>query len=176
MNYWHNLANSGLLIGLAFLVPITSSAAPSPKEPIAISELKPLEGGIVLPDKPLPAEDIKPLPSEDKPLLEGKCLSEFQIGTMKTILQDVKKAAIQGKLDEATDKFNEFAGGPWEEASKELKINSPTKYNDIEAKIGKIDTILSSQRHNVKTKSRRLKFIQEVTNLINAVVRAGKNC
>jgi hypothetical protein len=170
MNYWRNLMNSGLLIGSTFLVPIISSAVPLPKDNIAISESKPLRGGEIKPDKPLPAEDIKATPVEDIPY---KDLSQSQVNVMKAMLQDAKKRAMEGNLSDGIMAFNEFAAGPWEEAAQQLKKRSPNKHKAIDASIKKIDDIIRKTSKN-NMKPTRLKFIKEVTKLINAVTRAGQ--
>jgi hypothetical protein len=176
MNNWHNLMNSSLLIGLTLFMPIYSSAIPLPTENIAILQSKPLRRGEVKPDKPLPTADVKPT-NKIIPSLSSNCLSQSQIVAMKTYLQEARNRAIKGRLVDAVETFNEFAGGPWEEAAKEFKIKDPSKYNDINMFIRKIDDISALRnKPRTNTKSLRLKFIKEVTNLINAVVKAGQDC
>jgi hypothetical protein len=128
---------SGSAAPSASAAPKTGDAAPiKPKEP-----LKPLVAGTVAPDKPIPAEDIKPKVADEKPkpalVLGG--LSEGQMKTMKTMLDDAKKAVDAGKMDEAKSKFDEFAGGPWTEAAKELKTKSAPKHDDIDKAIKAVD-------------------------------------
>jgi hypothetical protein len=172
MNYRYSLANSGLMIGLIFLLPITGFAVPLRESNIEIVESKPLESGEVKPDIPLPADDVKAKP--DIPL-PHRHLSQSQVKAMNTMLQEAKRRAIAGNLSDGIGAFDEFAGGLWEEAAKELKIGSPKKYNDINARINKIDDIIRKKSKN-NIRPLRLKFIKEVTNLINAVVKAGQDC
>jgi hypothetical protein len=112
-------------------------AAPKPNAPT-----KPLVAGEVKPDKPLPAEDVKAKPEPEKPkaLVQGG-LSESQINTMKAQLDDAKKDLAAGKVEDAKNKFNEFAGdgGPWSIASKDLKPKSAEKNSAIEAAIKAVD-------------------------------------
>jgi hypothetical protein len=179
MNYRYSLANSGLMIGLTLLLPITVFAAPLWEGNVAILESKPPELGEVKPDIPLPAEDVEPkIPLDDvkvKPPLLHRQLSRSQVKSMTTMLQEAKTRAIKGNFSDGIGAFNEFAGGPWGEVSQELKIGSPKKYNDINARINKIDDIIRKKSKN-NIRPLRLKFIKEVTNLINAVVKAGQDC
>jgi hypothetical protein len=170
MNYRYSLANSGLTIGLTLLLPITVFAAPLWEGNVAILESKPPELGEVKPDIPLPADDVKVKP----PLLHRQ-LSRSQVKSMTTMLQEAKTRAIKGDFSDGIGAFNEFAGWPWGEVSQELKIGSPKKYNDINARINKIDDIIRKKSKN-NIRPLRLKFIKEVTNLINAVVKAGQDC
>jgi hypothetical protein len=152
---------------------MVSSATPSQKNDSEFLASEPLKPGEVKPDKPLPAEDVKPKPTT-RPVGNG-CLSKSQILTMRDILQEARKTAIRGKLKEALDKFDEFAGGLWDEAAHGLKIKSPKLHGDINARIKKIDditrkfSITKTRQH----KQLRIKFIKEVTNLINAIDPAG---
>jgi hypothetical protein len=119
----------------------TNSDKSTAPKPIAPS--KPLAAGEVKPDKPLPAEDVKvkPEPEKTKPALVQGGLSESQINTMKTQLEDAKKDLAAGKVEDAKSKFNEFAGdgGSWSIASKELKPKSAEKNSAIEAAIKAVD-------------------------------------
>jgi hypothetical protein len=111
--------------------PKDNSPVSAPK-PLAAT--KPLEKGEVKEDKPLPPKDIEAkAPEKPKPAQGG--LSESQLKSMKTSLDDAKKEADAGKIDDAMTKYNEFAGGTWPEAEKELKTKSADKHGAIEAAI-----------------------------------------
>jgi hypothetical protein len=140
----------------------TTAAAPKP-----LAATKPLEKGEVKEDKPLPAEDVKakPLP-EIKPALVQGGLSESQLKAMKTALDDAKKEADAGKIDDAITKYNEFAGGTWPEAEKELKTKAADKHGAIEAAIKVADEA-------GKTKD-KAKLSKALTDLLAAVEKAKK--
>jgi hypothetical protein len=116
-----------------------STSAASAIKPLAAT--KPLVAGTIAPDKPLPAEDVKakPVAETPKPALVQGGLSESQIKTMKTMLDDAKKAVDAGKMDDAKAKFDEFAGGPWTDAAKELKTKSAPKHDDVDKAIKAVD-------------------------------------
>jgi hypothetical protein len=130
--------------------------------PLPIS--KPLSSGEIKLDLPLPAEDVmaKPVPKSPEPSSQG--LSESQIKAMKNMLEDAKKDADIGRLDEAIGKYNEFAAGPWEEAASELKVKARNKYLAIEAAIKVADEAAKSKD--------KAKFSQALTRLIAAVEQA----
>ncbi len=134
-------------------------------QPLAAS--KPLVAGEVKPDKPLPPKDIeaKPIPETPKPALVQGGLSESQMKTMKTMLDDARKAADTGSVDDAVIKFNEFFG-PWDEAAKELKTKAADKHGAIEAAIKVAD-----EASKAKDKA---KLSKAITDLLAAVEKAKK--
>jgi hypothetical protein len=138
--------------------------ATAPK-PLAAS--KPLVPGEIKPDKPLPPKDVeaKPVPETPKPALAQGGLSESQMKTMKTMLDDAKKAADTGSVDDAISKFNEFFG-PWDEAAKELKTKAADKHGAIEAAIKVAD-----EAGKAKDKA---KLSKAITDLLTAVEKAKK--
>jgi hypothetical protein len=140
----------------------TVAAAPKP-----LAATKPLVAGEVKPDKPLPPKDIeaKPLPETPKPALVQGGLSEGQMKTMKTMLDDAKKAADTGTVDDAVSKFNEFFG-PWDEAAKELKTKAADKHSAIEAAIK-----IADEASKAKDKA---KLSKALTDLLAAVEKAKK--
>jgi hypothetical protein len=142
--------------------PKDTTVATAPK-PLAAS--KPLVAGEVKPDKPLPPKDIeaKPVPETPKPVQGG--LSESQMKTMKTMLDDAKKAADTGSVDDAVSKFNEFFG-PWDEAAKELKTKAADKHGAIETAIKVAD-----EAGKAKDKA---KLSKAITDLLLAVEKAKK--
>jgi hypothetical protein len=144
--------------------PKDTTVATAPK-PLAAS--KPLVAGEVKPDKPLPPKDIeaKPVPETPKPALVQGGLSESQMKTMKTMLDDAKKAADTGSVDDAVSKFNEFFG-PWDEAAKELKTKAADKHGAIEAAIKVAD-----EAGKAKDKA---KLSKAITDLLTAVEKAKK--
>jgi soluble cytochrome b562 len=114
----------------------TVAAAPKP-----LAATKPLVAGDIKPDKPLPVEDVKvkPVAETPKPELIQGGLSKSQMDAMKVMLDDTKKALDTGKMEDAKAKFGEFAGGPWEEAAKELKTKAATKHDEIDKAIKSVD-------------------------------------
>jgi flagellum-specific peptidoglycan hydrolase FlgJ len=142
----------------------TTTVATAPK-PLAAS--KPLVAGEVKPDKPLPPKDIeaKPVPETPKPALVQGGLSESQMKTMKTMLDDAKKAADTGSVDDAVSKFNEFFG-PWDEAAKELKTKAADKHGAIETAIKVAD-----EAGKAKDKA---KLSKAIADLLVAVEKAKK--
>jgi hypothetical protein len=140
----------------------TVAAAPKP-----LAATKPLVAGEVKPDKPLPPKDIeaKPVPETPKPALAQGGLSEGQMKTMKAMLDDAKKAADTGSVDDAVGKFNEFFG-PWDEAAKELKTKAADKHTAIEAAIKVAD-----EAGKAKDKA---KLSKAITDLLAAVEKAKK--
>lgn len=144
--------------------PKDTTVAAAPK-PLAAS--KPLVAGEIKPDKPLPPKDIeaKPVPETPKPALVQGGLSEGQMKTMKTMLDDAKKAADTGSVDDAIGKFNEFFG-PWDEAAKELKTKAADKHGAIEAAIKVAD-----EASKAKDKA---KLSKAITDLLAAVEKAKK--
>jgi hypothetical protein len=144
--------------------PKDTTVAVAPK-PLAAS--KPLVAGEIKPDKPLPPKDIeaKPVPETPKPALVQGGLSEGQMKTMKTMLDDAKKAADTGTIDDAVSKFNEFFG-PWDEAAKELKTKAADKHSAIEAAIKVAD-----EAGKAKDK---VKLSKAITDLLAAVEKAKK--
>jgi hypothetical protein len=144
--------------------PKDTTVATAPK-PLAAS--KPLVAGEVKPDKPLPPKDIeaKPVPETPKPALVQGGLSESQMKTMKTMLDDAKKAADTGSVEDAVGKFNEFFG-PWDEAAKELKTKAADKHSAIEAAIKVAD-----EAGKAKDKA---KLSKAITDLLAAVEKAKK--
>ncbi len=144
--------------------PKDTTVAVAPK-PLAAS--KPLVAGEIKPDKPLPPKDIeaKPVPETPKPALVQGGLSEGQMKTMKTMLDDAKKAADTGTIDDAVSKFNEFFG-PWDEAAKELKTKAADKHSAIEAAIKVAD-----EAGKAKDKA---KLSKAITDLLAAVEKAKK--
>jgi hypothetical protein len=138
----------------------STATAPKPLPPT-----KPLAKGEVKEDKPLPPEDVKAKPvPETKPALVQGGLSESQMKAMKTMLDDAKKDADAGKLDEAIGKYNEFPDGPWKEAASELKTKSADKHTAIEAAIKTAD-----EASKAKDKA---KFSKALTDLLAAVEKA----
>ncbi len=139
----------------------TIATAPKP-----LAATKPLEKGEIKPDKPLPVEDVKvkPVPEKPKAALVQGGLSESQLKSMKTALDDAKKETDAGKIDEAITKYNEFAGGTWPEAEKELKTKSADKHSAIEAAIKTAD-----EASKAKDKA---KFSKALTDLLAAVEKA----
>jgi hypothetical protein len=144
--------------------PKDTTVATAPK-PLAAS--KPLVAGEVKPDKPLPPKDIeaKPVPETLKPALVQGGLSESQMKTMKTMLDDAKKAADTGSVDDAVGKFNEFFG-PWDEAAKELKTKAADKHGAIETAIKVAD-----EAGKAKDKA---KLSKAIADLLVAVEKAKK--
>ncbi len=140
----------------------TVAAAPKP-----LAATKPLVAGEIKPDKPLPPKDIeaKPVPETPKPALAQGGLSEGQMKTMKAMLDDAKKAADTGSVDDAVGKFNEFFG-PWDEAAKELKTKAADKHTAIEAAIKVAD-----EAGKAKDKA---KLSKAITDLLAAVEKAKK--
>jgi hypothetical protein len=138
----------------------STASAPKPLPPS-----KPLEKGEIKADKPLPAEDVKakPVPETPKPALVQGGLSESQLKAMKTMLDDAKKAADTGSIDDAVGKFNEFFG-PWDEAAKELKTKAADKHGAIEAAIKVAD-----EAGKAKDKA---KLSKALTDLLAAVEKA----
>jgi hypothetical protein len=175
MGYWRNLANSGLLIGLTFLVPVSSFALPPQKNISGILASELLKPGEISPDKPLPAEDVPARPINETEPVDGGCLSRSQVRTMKTMLQNARNLATRGKLEDAMNSYNEFVG-PWDEVAQNLKRKSPKTHADINARINKIDDIFKKFSKTRQRKQLRSKFIKEVTNLINAIDQAGLGC
>jgi hypothetical protein len=115
--------------------PKDNSPVSAPK-PLAAS--KPLEKGEIKEDKPLPPKDVEPkAPEKPKPELGG--LSKSQMEAMKVMLDDTKKSLDAGKMEDAKSKFGEFAGGPWEDAAKELKTKAATKHDEIAKAIKSVD-------------------------------------
>ncbi len=143
--------------------PKDNSVASAPKP---LAPTKPLEKGEVKEDKPLPAEDVKakPVPEKPKPALIQGGLSESQMKAMKTMLDDAKKDADAGKLDEAIGKYNEFPDGPWKEAASELKTKAADKHTAIEAAIK-----IADEASKAKDKA---KFTKALTDLLAAVEKA----
>ncbi len=143
--------------------PKDNSTVTAPK-PLAAT--KPLEKGEIKEDKPLPAEDVKvkPIPEKPKPALVQGGLSESQLKAMKTALDDAKKEADAGKIDDAVTKYNEFAGGTWPEAEKELKTKSADKHGAIEAAIKVADEAGKSKD--------KAKLSKALTDLLAAVEKA----
>jgi hypothetical protein len=128
----------------------TASAAPAsgtkPVAPAANPATKPLVAGDVKPDVPLPPKDVEvKAPVTLKPTLAQGGLSESQMGTMKGLLKEAKEAADAGKMDDAKNKFNEFVGGSWEEAAKELKTKSASKYESIDKAIKAVDAAIADK-------------------------------
>jgi hypothetical protein len=148
-----------------------ANTTPAPKKrkksknfnPLPIS--KPLSSGEIKLDLPLPAEDVmaKPVPKSPEPSFQGR-LSGSQIKAMKNILEDAKKDADAGKLDEAIGKYNEFPDGPWKDAADQLKTEATDKYLAIEAAIKVADEAAISKD--------TAKFSQALTRLIAAVKQA----
>jgi hypothetical protein len=139
----------------------STASAPKPLPPS-----KPLEKGEIKEDKPLPPKDIEPKAVADKPkpaLIQGG-LSESQMKAMKTMLDDAKKDAESGKLDEAIGKYNEFPDGPWKEAAGELKTKAADKHSAIEAAIK-----IADEASKAKDKA---KFSKALTDLLAAVEKA----
>lgn len=117
--------------------PKDNSTASAPKP---LAPTKPLVAGEIKPDKPLPEKDIEPKAVQTpKPELAQGGLSKSQMDTMKSILDDTKKSLDAGKMEDAKNKFGEFAGGPWEEAAKELKTKAATKHDEIDKAIKAVD-------------------------------------
>jgi hypothetical protein len=85
----------------------------------------------IAPDVPLPPADIVAKPAPAKSVAEQGGLSKSQIDTMKTTLDEAKKLADGGKLKEAVEKYNEFAGGSWDEAVKDPKAKGNAKFEAI---------------------------------------------
>ena len=137
----------------------------TPPKPLAAS--KPLVPGEVKPDKPLPEKDIvaKQVPETPKLALVQGGLSENQMKTMKTMLDDAKKAADTGSIDDAVSKYNEFFG-PWDEASKELKTKAADKH-------GAIETAIKAADEASKAKD-KAKLSKAITDLLAAVEKAKK--
>jgi hypothetical protein len=101
---------------------------PTPKKSISDSQLvKPS----IAPDVPLPSADVVAKPAPAKVVAEQGGLSKSQIDTMKTTLDEAKKLADGGKLKEAVEKYNEFAGGSWDEATKDPKAKGNSKFDTI---------------------------------------------
>jgi hypothetical protein len=143
--------------------PKDNSTASAPKP---LAPTKPLAKGEIKEDKPLPAEDVKvkPVPEKPKPALVQGGLSESQLKAMKTMLDDAKKDADAGKLDEAIGKYNEFPDGPWKEAASELKTKAADKHTAIEAAIKTADEASKSKD--------KAKFSKALTDLLAAVEKA----
>ncbi len=138
----------------------SGSTASAPK-PLAAT--KPLVAGEIKPDKPLPEKDIEAkAPEKPKPVQGG--LSESNVKAMKTMLDDAKKDADAGKLDEAIGKYNEFPDGPWKEAAGELKTKAADKHTAIEAAIKAADEAAKSKD--------KAKFTKALTDLLAAVEKA----
>jgi hypothetical protein len=139
----------------------STAAAPKPLPPS-----KPLEKGEIKEDKPLPPKDIEPkaVPDKPKPALVQGGLSESQMKAMKTMLDDAKKDADAGKIDEAIGKYNEFPDGPWKEAAGELKTKAADKHGAIEAAIK-----IADEASKAKDKA---KFSKALTDLLAAVEKA----
>ena len=115
--------------------PKDNATAPKPLPPT-----KPLAAGEIKPDKPLPEKDIEvKVPDKPKPELVQGGLSKSQMDAMKVMLDDTKKSLDAGKMEDAKSKFGEFAGGPWEDAAKELKTKAATKYDEIDKAIKTVD-------------------------------------
>jgi hypothetical protein len=108
--------------------------------PKPLTASKPLVAGEVKPDKPLPVEDVKakPVAETPKPALVQGGLSEGQMKTMKTMLEDAKKAADSGTMEDAGKKFDEFFG-PWDDAAKELKTKASGKHDAVAAAVKAAD-------------------------------------
>jgi hypothetical protein len=105
----------------------TKEQASTPKKSVDDSKLiKPS----IAADKPLPEADVTAKPAPVKVEEQGG-LSKSQIDTMKTTLEEAKKLADGGKLKEAVDKYNEFAGGSWETASQDPKAKGNSKIDAI---------------------------------------------
>lgn len=104
--------------------------------PKPLTASKALVAGEVKPDKPLPVEDVKakPVPETPKAALVQGGLSEGQMKTMKTMLEDAKKAADSGTMEDASKKFDEFFG-PWDDAAKELKTKAAGKHDAVAAAV-----------------------------------------
>jgi hypothetical protein len=140
--------------------PKDNSTASAPK-PLAAT--KPLVAGEIKPDKPLPEKDIEVKASEKPKPAQGG-LSESQLKSMKTALDDAKKEADAGKIDDAMAKYNEFAGGTWPEAEKELKTKAADKHGAIEAAIK-----IADEAGKTKDKA---KLSKALTDLLAAVEKA----
>jgi hypothetical protein len=140
----------------------TVAAAPKP-----LAATKALVAGEIKPDKPLPPKDIeaKPVPETPKTELAQGGLSPGQMKTMKAMLDDAKKAADTGSIEDAVVKFNEFFG-PWDEAAKELKTKAADKHGAIEAAIKVAD-----EAGKAKDKA---KLSKAITDLSAAVEKAKK--
>jgi hypothetical protein len=140
----------------------TVAAAPKP-----LAATKALVAGEIKPDKPLPPKDIeaKPVPETPKTELAQGGLSPGQMKTMKAMLDDAKKAADTGSVEDAVVKFNEFFG-PWDEAAKELKTKAADKHGAIEAAIKVAD-----EAGKAKDKA---KLSKAITDLSAAVEKAKK--
>jgi hypothetical protein len=138
-----------------------NASAPKP-----LAATKPLEKGEIKEDKPLPPKDIEPkaVPDKPKPALIQGGLSESQMKTMKSALEEAKKEADAGKIDDAMNKYNEFAGGTWPEAEKELKTKAADKHGAIEAAIK-----IADEAGKAKDKA---KLSKALTDLLAAVEKA----
>jgi hypothetical protein len=140
--------------------PKDNSTASAPK-PLAAT--KPLVAGEIKPDKPVPEKDVEvKVPEKPKPAQGG--LSESNVKAMKTMLDDAKKDADAGKLDEAIGKYNEFPDGPWKVAADELKTKAADKHGAIEAAIK-----IADEASKAKDKA---KFSKALTDLLAAVEKA----
>jgi hypothetical protein len=85
----------------------------------------------IAPDVPLPSADIVAKPAPAKVVAEQGGLSKSQVDTMTITLAEAKKLADGGKTKEAIDKYNEFAGGSWDEAAKDPKAKGSAKFDAI---------------------------------------------
>jgi hypothetical protein len=102
--------------------------APTPKKSVSDSQLvKPS----IAADVPLPAADIVSKPEPAKSVAEQGGLSKSQIDTMNNTLAEAKKLADGGKLKEAVEKYNEFAGGTWDTATQDPKAKGNSKFEAI---------------------------------------------